>query len=113
MVYDTAKKLADELRASDEYRAYAEAKAHAMESDTTRTLIDEYHRLQIQAQAATVAGGNRDELLQKLQKIGEVLQFDAAASAFLLAEFRLNRMLADVYKTLAAAADMDLSQLES
>lgn len=113
MVYDTAKKLADELKASDEYRAYAEAKARAIENETTRTLIDEYHRLQIQAQAASVSGGNRDELMQKLQKIGEVLQFDTAASAFLLAEFRLNRMLADVYKTLAAAVDMDLSQLEA
>ena len=113
MVYDTAKRLADELHDSDEYRAYAEAKEQALTNETTRALIDEYHRLQIQAQAATVAGGNRDELMQKLQKIGEVLQFDTAASAFLLAEFRLNRMLADVYKTLAAAVDMDLSRLES
>ncbi len=113
MVYDTAKKLADELRVSEEYRAYAEAKETAIASDTTKALIDEYHRLQIQAQAAAVSGGNKDEIMQKLQKIGEVLQFDSSASAFLLAEFRLNRMLADVYKTLAAAVDMDLSQLES
>ena len=113
MVYDTAKKLADELKASDEYRAYAESKALAIQNDTTKALIDEYHRLQIQAQAAAVSGGNRDELMQRLQKIGELLQFDAAASAFLLAEFRLNRMLADVYKVLAEAVGMDLSQLEA
>ncbi len=42
MVYDTAKRLAEELRSSDEYRAYTEAKARAMESSTTRALIEEY-----------------------------------------------------------------------
>lgn len=113
MVYDTADRLAGELRASDEYQAYASAKERAMESDTTRALIAEYHRLQIQAQAAAVSGERNDEVLQKLQKIGEVLQFDAAASAFLMAEYRMNKMLGDVYKVLAAAVDVDLSAFEA
>ena len=113
MVYDTAKRLASELRESEEYRVYAEAKARAEENGTTRTLIDEYHRLQIQAQAAAVSGGKNDEVLAKLQKVGELLQFDAGASAFLLAEFRMNRMLADVYKILAEAVEIDLSSLEA
>lgn len=113
MVYDTAKQLAAELKASEEYRVYAEAKERATENETTRTLIDEYHRLQMQAQAAALSGGKNDEVLVKLQKVGELLQFDSSASAFLLAEFRMNRMLADVYKILAEAVDIDLSTLEA
>lgn len=113
MVYDTARQLARELQDSQEYLAYRSAKERAMENDTTRALIDEYHRLQIQAQAAAVSGKGNDELLKKLQKVGEVLQFDGAASAFLLAEYRLNQVLADVYKTLAEAVDVDLSRLEA
>ena len=113
MTYDTAKKLAAELKESEEYRTYAAVKERAMENDTTRTLIDEYHRLQIQAQAAAVSGNKNDELMAKLQKIGELLQFDSSASAFLMAEFRLNRMLADVYKILAEAIDIDLRSLEA
>ncbi len=113
MQYDTARRLAAELRGSEEYQTFAEAKERAMENDTTRALIDEYHRLQIRAQAAAVSGEKNDEVLEKLQKLGELLQFDASASAFLLAEYRLNRTLADIYKILADATDIDLSSLEA
>lgn len=101
------------MRASEEYEAYALAKERATENETTRALIDEYHRLQIRAQAAAVSGERNDALLQKLQKLGELLQFDAEASAYLLAEYRVNQMLADIYKTLAEAIGIDLGSLEN
>jgi len=41
------------------------------------------------------------------------LQFDADAAAYLMAEFRLKRMVGDVYKILADAVDIDLGLLES
>ena len=113
MVYDTVNQLAEELKGSDEYTAFAAARDRAMENDTTKALIQEYHRLQIRAQAASVSGEKNDEILQKLQKIGELLQFDAPASAYLMAEFRLNRMLSDVYRILAEAIDVDLGALEA
>lgn len=113
MVYDTAKVLANELKNSVEYREYTAVKARAMENNTTRALIDEYNKLQIQAQAAMIAGNPESEALKKLQKIGELLQFDADASAYLMAEFRLKRMVGDVYKILAEAVDIDLGALES
>lgn len=113
MVYDTAKLLANELKNSVEYREFAAAKERAMENDTTRSLIEEYNRLQILSQAAMIAGNRESESMQKLQKIGELLQFDRDASAYLMAEFRLKRMLGDVYKILADAVDVDLSPLEA
>jgi len=112
MVYDTARLLAGELKDSAEYREYAAAKARAMENATTRALIGEYGKLQIHAQAAMIAGESESDALKKLQKVGELLQFDADASAYLLAEYRLKRMLGDVYKILAEAADVDLGPLE-
>ncbi len=113
MVYDTAKVLANELKNSVEYREYTAVKARAMENNTTRALIDEYNKLQIQAQAAMISGDRESESLKKLQKIGELLQFDADASAYLMAEFRLKRMVGDVYKILAEAVEIDLGALES
>lgn len=113
MVYDTAKLLADELKNSVEYREFAAAKERAMENATTRSLIEEYNRFQIRSQAAMIAGDQGGEMMQKLQKIGELLQFDRDASAYLMAEFRLKRMLGDVYKILAEAVDVDLGPLEA
>jgi len=113
MVYDTANTLAAELRASEEYKEYQKTREAAMSNDTTKALIAEYHKLQMQAQAVVMQGKKDDELFQKLQKIGEVLQLDKDASSFLLAEYRMNRMLGDVYKILAEAIDVDLSGLEA
>ncbi|HQQ40354.1 MAG TPA: YlbF family regulator [Clostridia bacterium] len=112
MVYDTAHKLAEELKVSEEYVTYAAAREQAMENATTRALIDEYNKLQIRAQAALISGDRENESVKKLQKIGELLQFDQTASAYLMAEFRLKRALGDVYKILADAVDVDLGALE-
>ena len=90
MVYDTAKLLAGELKNSAEYREYNTVKVRAMENKTTRALIEEYNKLQIQAQAAMIAGDKDSEALKKLQRIGEVLQFDADASAYLTGQVVVN-----------------------
>lgn len=113
MVYDTARALAAELKSSEEYRSFQSLRDRALQNETTKGLLKEYHRLQIQAQAAAVQGKQDQDLLQRLKKVGEVLQFDADASAFLMAEYRMNRLLGDVYKILAEAVDVDLSMLES
>lgn len=112
MVYDKANELAADIKASQEYKAFADAKERAFKNDTTVSLLKEYHKLQYTAQAAMVAGRQDDESLEKLQKLGELLQMDRDASDFLIAEFQLNRMLGDIYKILADAVDVDLSMLE-
>lgn len=50
--------------------------------------------------------------MERLQKIGEVLQLNPDASAYLMAEYRLNTMLGDVYKILADGIDLDLGLSE-
>jgi len=112
MVYDKANELAKDIQASDEYKAFTEAKERVEQNETTIGLLKQYHKLQIEAQAAYVAGKQDDESLQKLQKLGELLQMDKDASAYLIAEYQLNRMLGDIYKILADAIQVDLSMLE-
>lgn len=51
--------------------------------------------------------------MQRLQAIGNLLQFNPDASSFLLAEFRFQKMLADIYKILGDAAGIDLDMLRS
>ena len=109
MVYDKANELAKLLKESDEFREYKTTKEKAFENDTTASLIKEYHKLQ---QAAMVSGKKDDETLQRLQKIGELLQLNQDASAFLFAEYRLNRVVSDIYKIIAEAIDVDLGALE-
>lgn len=113
MVYDCAKELADALKASDEYRDFCAAKERAFENETTRALLMEYQKLRVRAQASALSGERSEELMNRFQKLAELLQFDAEASEFLMAEYRLNTMLGDVYKILAQAVEIDLSGLEA
>lgn len=112
VIYDKARELSRLMAESGEYKAYKETREKAFQNDTTKALIKEYHQLQMQAQAAMVQGQKDDAALERLQKIGEVLQLNRDASDYLMAEYRLNVMLSDVYKILAEAIDVDLGMLE-
>ena len=112
MVIDTAKRLAEELRSSEEYLLFADLKKEVMQDHALKTMLDEYRRMQVRVQAEIVSGEQNEEHKQKLQKLGELLQMDRKASAYLIAEYRLNSMLSEVYRILGAAVDIDLSVLE-
>lgn len=113
MIYDKARELAALLSNSPEYKAYKASREIAMENETTKALISQFHKLQLRVQAAMVAGEKDTEALEQLNEIGKLLQFNNEAAQFLLDEFKLNRMLGDVYKILAEAVDADLGMLET
>jgi len=108
MILDDARTLADKLRSSEEYQTYREAKERAYAQPSTAALLDEFHALRMKVQAASVAGTPDEQDAQKLQKLGELLQFDSAAAEYLMAEYRLNTLLGEIYKILAKAADLDI-----
>jgi cell fate (sporulation/competence/biofilm development) regulator YlbF (YheA/YmcA/DUF963 family) len=112
MLLDDARILADKLKTSEEYLTYRETKERAYAQPSTAALLDEFHTLRMKTQAASVAGTPDAEANEKLQKLGELLQFDAAAAAYLLAEYRLNGLLGEIYKILAEAVELDLGALE-
>ena len=113
MLLDDARALADKLKASDEYQTYRESKERAYAQPSTAALLDEFYTLRMKAQAASVAGTPDAETTEKLQRLGELLQFDAAAAEYLMAEFRLNALLGEIYKILAKAVGLDLGALEA
>lgn len=110
--YDLAHQLARAMKDSEEYREYARLRETAYEDETNRALLDEYKRLQFRMQAKLASGENMPgDDLQRLQQIGTLLQFNPDVSAYLLAEFRFQKMLSDIFKILADVADIDLDSL--
>ena len=110
--YDQAHALARSMKESEEYREMMRLREAAYESDTNRALLDEYKRLQFRMQAKLASGETMpEEDYQRLQQIGTLLQFNQDVSAFLLAEFRFQRMMSDIFKILADVAGVDLDML--
>ena len=110
--YDQAHALAKSLKESEEYTEYMRLKQVAYDDSTNKALLDEYKRLQFRMQAKLASGENMpEEDLQRLQQIGALLQFNPDVSAYLMAEFRFQRMLSDIFKILADVAGIDLDML--
>ena len=112
MVEEKANELAQAIRASEEFRRYARAREAVSGSALTKELLSEYNKLRVKAQADAVSGSEDAGTLERLRKLGELLQMDRDASEYLIAEFMLHRMVGDVYKAIAEAAELDLSMLE-
>ena len=108
-VYDQANLLARSIRESEEYKEYQRLKEAAYADGTNKTLLDEYKRLQYRLQLKMAQGESMDsEDMERLQKISGLLQFNPDASAFLFAELKFQRIIADIYKILADVSGIDM-----
>lgn len=113
MTYDTAIKLADELKNCEEFKSFKALAEKVKGNETTMSLLKEYHRLQIEVQSMMYTGEHNDEKMERMKKLGELLQMNRDASEYLMAEYRLNTVIGDIYKIIADAVDIDLGMLEA
>ena len=69
-VYDTANKLAKEIRESEEYKSYKKLKDEIMSNPTLKKKIEEFEQLRYEVQLTQYTGENRDE--EKTKKLEEM-----------------------------------------
>lgn len=109
MEYSSAHRLAAEIKASEEYRTYHALREEVMADDTVAALIREYKKLQVSLQMAAMAGQQPDgEDMQRFSGISALLFAKPEVSQYLLAEMRLQQAMADIFKILTDAADLDM-----
>jgi cell fate (sporulation/competence/biofilm development) regulator YlbF (YheA/YmcA/DUF963 family) len=107
--YASTYRLAQDIRDSEEYKTYHELKDTVMADETTAALIREYRKLQISLQMAAVSGQQANsEDMQRFSGISTLLFSKQEISAFLLSEIRLQQVLADVFKIVTEAADVEM-----
>ena len=110
MDYASTYRLAQDIRDSEEYKTYHELKESVMGDETTAALIREYRKLQVTLQMAAVSGQNADaESMQRFSGISTLLFSKQEVSNFLMAEMRLQQALADIFKIVTEAADVDMA----
>ena len=110
MDYSTTYRLAQEIRDSEEYKTYHDLKETVMAEETTAALIREYRKLQMTIQMSAMSGNAANqEDVQRFSGISALLFSKPEVSQFLLSEMRLQQMLADIFKILTEAADVDMA----
>lgn len=108
-IYDSANALANELRQCEEVREYARLKEIAEADETNRRLIEESRKLQVKLQLQAAGGGQPDpDDMQRFQQIMSLLYMNNDVQAYMLAEVRLQKMMADLFKIITDACGMDM-----
>lgn len=113
MVYDNVYALANEIKASEEFKQYEAAKKAAFEDETNTALIKEYQKMTVEVQMYAAAGQQAPtETTERLKQLIQLLQMNNEAIAFLIAETRFNGVMSDVFRILTEAVDIKLDFLE-
>ena len=104
MVYDTANKLAEEIKQSEEYVTYQMAKQAINLNYELKQQIDEFEKARYEAQIiALQTGKDNEEKLRHVQELyGQLIQ-NQEASKYFDAEMKFNVMIADINKIIGQA----------
>ena len=95
-VYDTANRLAYEIKESEEYKTYKRIKDIVMSDPEKKKKISEFEQLRYEVQLNQYTGEQKDEeKAQKLAKMYEELVADS--------EVKFNVMITDINKIIAEA----------
>lgn len=98
-VYDTANRLAEEIKNSEEYQTYKMAKEAINLNYELKQKIDEFEKARYESQIITLQTGKEDETkIRHVQELyGQLIQIEEAGKYF-DAEMKFNIMIADVNK---------------
>ncbi len=111
-LYDQANDLAAELRKSEEASEYRRLKELVEADDTNRALLGEYRKLQVALQMQAIGGPKADEdAVQRFSQISSLLYMNSDVQAYLLAEMRLQKLMADLLKIIAEAGGLNMDML--
>ncbi len=111
-VYDIAHTLAQAIRESDEVKDAASFRRVAEADDTNRALLTEYKRLQAALQMQAMGGPQvAPEDMQRFQQIASLLYMNNDVQAYLMAEMRQQKLLADVFKIISEAGGINMDML--
>jgi len=109
-VYDTANRLAQEIKTSEEYNNFKVAKQAINLNSELKAQIDEFEKARYEVQiTAMQTGKNDEEGFKKVQEMYAKLMENNDAKKFFEAETKFNILFADVNKIIGESV-RDLMQ---
>lgn len=103
-IYDTANRLASEIKQSEEYANYKMAKETLNLNQDLKNKIGEFEQARYEAQiTAMQTGKNDEEKIKKMQELYAELIENPEAIKYFDAETKFNVVIADVNKIIGEA----------
>lgn len=105
-IYDTANKLASEIRASQEFNDYKKARAQVMANPDLKSKITDFEKIRYDVQVLSMEKGEKSpEKMQKLQEMYNILVSDKEVKEYFDLEVKFNVMIADINKIIAQSIE--------
>lgn len=103
-VYDTANRLANEIKESNEYKLYKASKDKINQNPELKAKVEEFEKVRYDVQVLSIKSGDNDqEKIKKLQELYEILVQNKEIKEYFDLEVKFNVMIADVNKIIAEA----------
>lgn len=104
-IYDTANKLAKEIKEAKEYREYKKLKEEIKLDSNKKIKVEEFEHLRYEIQLKTIKGeeSQLEESKQLLQEKYKELLEDEKIKKYFEAEVKFDVMVADINKIIAEA----------
>lgn len=103
-VYDTANRLAQEIRESEEYKAYKKLKDEIQNNPEKKQKVEEFEKLRYEIQLMAYTGEEKnEEKAKKLEEMYATLIENKDIKEYFDLEVKFNVMIADINKIIAEA----------
>lgn len=103
-VYDTANRLAQEIKDSEEYKSYKKLKDEIYNNPEKKQKVEDFEKLRYEVQLMAYTGEQKDEEKnKKLEEMYATLVENKEIKEYFDLEVKFNIMIADVNKIIAEA----------
>lgn len=103
-VYDTANRLAQEIKDSEEYQSYKKLKDEIYHAPEKKQKVEEFEKLRYDVQLLAYTGEEKnEEKTKKLEEMYATLVENKDIKEYFDLEVKFNVMIADVNKIIAEA----------
>lgn len=108
-VYDTANRLASEIRESNEYKEYKKAKEEITSNPETKNKVSDFEKLRYEVQLLDYQGkGESEDKAKKLQEMYTMLVQDKKIKEYFDLEVKFNVMIADIFQFTLGGSKLSL-----
>lgn len=105
-IYDTANKLAKEIKESQEYNDYKKAREIVLANPDLKNKIENFEQIRYDVQVLSMEKGKEDpEKMKKLQEMYNILVENKDIKEYFDLEVKFNVMIADINKIIAESME--------
>lgn len=107
-VYDQAHNLARAIKNSEEYRTYIKKREIVYANEKNKKMVEDFRGKVLEIQMDQLSGKKvKQEEMEKLQKLEDVLMLNPAIKEFFAAELRFSQLVQDVNNIIGEAIDIE------